>query len=135
MAERQSQSRSLHARGLCKVTLLVPEGNVEILRQFARELCARQANGPDEATTNWRKLSLSAELMVDPEYGARCAIRDTGATGAARYHWTVSLLGKPNPVAAGRAGERAEARSLGEAALSAFVEDWRQQSGWQSGHG
>ena len=28
---------------------------------------------------HWRKLTHSAELMVGPDSGARCAIRDTGA--------------------------------------------------------
>jgi hypothetical protein len=37
-----------------------------------------------------RKLNLSAELMVDPGCGARFAIRDTGAPGERRYHWTVT---------------------------------------------
>jgi hypothetical protein len=31
----------------------------------------------------WLKLTPSAELMVDPGCGARCAIRDTGAPGEA----------------------------------------------------
>ena len=59
--------------------------------------------------------SPSAELMVDPESGARCAIRDTRAAGAERYHWTVTVIGKPGPVAAGRTGDAAEARSQAEA--------------------
>jgi len=49
------------------------------------------------AARQWRRLSPSGKLMVDPERGARCAIRDTGAAGADRYdnkrmklpnHWT-----------------------------------------------
>ena len=44
----------------------------------------------------------SAELMVGPDCGARCAIRDTGAPGEGRYHWTVTVFGETDPVAAGR---------------------------------
>jgi hypothetical protein len=39
------------------------------------------------------KLSPSAELMVDPGCGTRCAIGDTGAVGADRLRWTVTMLG------------------------------------------
>jgi hypothetical protein len=67
----------------------------------------------------WRKLSPSAELMVGPDCGARCAIRDTGAAGPARYHWTVTVFGETDPVAAGYTGELAEARSHAEGALYA----------------
>jgi hypothetical protein len=59
--------------------------------------------------------------MVDPGCGGRCAIRDTGAAGPARYHWTVAAFGEPDPVAAGRAGELAGARSRAEGALDAYV--------------
>jgi hypothetical protein len=55
-------------------------------------------------------LSPSAELMVDPQSGARCAIRDTGAPEAECYFWTVTVFGY-HQVAAGRTGELAEARS------------------------
>jgi hypothetical protein len=57
--------------------------------------------------------------MVDLQSGARCAIRDTGAAGPARYHWTVAAFGDTDPVAAGRTGELGEARSLG---ILAYVE-------------
>jgi hypothetical protein len=69
----------LYAPGLCKVTLLVPEGSVEILRQFARDLRARERAVPSAVTLGWRRLSPSAELSVDPESGAQCAIHVTGA--------------------------------------------------------
>jgi hypothetical protein len=61
--------------------------------------------------------------MVDPGRGARCAIRDTRASGPDRYHWTVTVFGEPDPMAAGRTGELGEARSLG---ILAYVEgdDW-----------
>ena len=63
----------------------------------------------------WRKLSTSAEV-VDPGCGARCAIRDTGAAGPDRYHWTVTAFYEPDPVVAGR-GELGQARSQAEMAL------------------
>ena len=56
--------------------------------------------------------------MVHPQSGARCAIRDTRKDGGERYHWTVSVVGEPDPVAAGRAGEIGEARSRAEEALA-----------------
>ena len=59
----------------------------------------------------------SAELMVGPGCGASCAIRDTGARGEGRYHWTVTVFGETDPVATGRTGELAEARSRAETAL------------------
>ena len=37
-------------------------------------------------------LSPSAELMVDPQSGARGAIRDTGAPEAECYFWTVTVF-------------------------------------------
>jgi hypothetical protein len=53
--------------------------------------------------------------MVDPQSGARCAIRETRGPGAERYHWTVTVVGEPDP---GRTGELAEAHSQAEAALA-----------------
>jgi hypothetical protein len=41
----------------------------------------------------WPRLSSSVELMVDPERGLQCAIGDTGAVGADRLRWTVTMLG------------------------------------------
>ena len=64
--------------------------------------------------------------MVDPRVGARCAIRDKRAAGAERYHWTVTVVGEPDPVAAGRAGQVAEARSQAEAALADYAAAWRE---------
>jgi hypothetical protein len=60
--------------------------------------------------------------MVGPDCGARCAIRDTGAAGEGRYHWTVTVFGETDPVAAGRTGGLGEARSQAEGALLAYVE-------------
>jgi hypothetical protein len=78
-------------------------------------------------TRGWRRLSPSAELFVDPESGARCAVRDTGTLGAERYYWTVIAFGD-HEVAAGRTEELTEARSRAEAALAAYIEDWRETS-------
>jgi hypothetical protein len=90
---------------------------VEALRQFARELCDAQQAGPAHLTPQWRTFSPSAHPMVAPEYRVRCAVRDTGANGGKRFHWTVTILRRSRPVAAGRAGELAEARALAEMAL------------------
>ena len=59
--------------------------------------------------------------MVD--LGSRCAIRDTEPPGEGRYHWTVTVLGEPDPVAAGRTAELAEARSRADEALHACAEN------------
>jgi hypothetical protein len=111
--------RRPRAGGLRSVTVLVPESCAEGLRDLARVLRTRQRERTTEPPFGWRKISPSAELMVDPERGARCAIRDTGAAGPERYHWTVTVFGETEPVAAGRAGELGEARSQVEAALAA----------------
>jgi len=82
----------------------VPEASVEGLRQLARAF--RDRMGMAGVTGAWRRLGLSAELLVDPRSGARCAIRDTAASGAARYYWTVNVFGD-HRVAAGRMGRLA----------------------------
>jgi hypothetical protein len=66
--------------------------------------------------------------MVDARSGARCAIRDTRAAGAERYHWTVTVIGDRKPVATGRVGDIAAARSQAESALDAHSTDERRQS-------
>jgi hypothetical protein len=58
--------------------------------------------------------------MVDPQSGARCAIRDTRVAGAERYHWTVMIIGEPDPVAVRRTSDIAMARSGAEAALDDY---------------
>ena len=72
-------------------------------------------------------LSPSAELMVDPQSGARCAIRDTGAPEAECYFWTVTVFGY-HQLAAGRAPELAEARSQAEAGVVDYTAAWREMS-------
>jgi hypothetical protein len=69
-------SRSLRAQGLCKVTVLVPEGCAEGIRQFAHALRAQQHVEPIPTRLEWQALSPSAELMISPERSARCAIRE-----------------------------------------------------------
>ena len=108
-----------------KVTVLVPEDCAEGLRQFAHELCRRQQADTSHVACGWRKLSPTAELMVDPERGVRCAIRDTGADGPDRYHWTVTMLGEDLPLSAGRVMELVNARSAAEAALLAMADRHR----------
>ena len=113
-------SLSLQARGLRRITLLVPIGCAEGLLLLARELRARQRAGTAGVTPGWRRLSPSAELFIDLDSGARCAVRDTGALGAERYYWTVSAFGE-HQVAEGRTGELSEARSQAEATLGAYM--------------
>ena len=123
----RSVSLPLQARGLRRVTLIVPIGCAEGLLFLARELRARQRAGTTSATPGWRRLSPSAELFVDPDSGARCAVRDTGAIGAERYYWTVSAFGE-RQVAEGRTEELTEARAQAEAASIEYIADWRPES-------
>jgi hypothetical protein len=67
-------------------------------------------------------------LMVHPESGARCAIRDSGHSGSERYLWTVSVFGY-HQWAAGRTGELVGARSQAEAALADCARAWREMPG------
>jgi hypothetical protein len=103
------------------VTLLVPEGCAEGLRDLARVLRARQRERTGDPLFGWRRISPSTELMVDPGSAARCTIRDTRATGAERYYWTVTVIGETDLVAAGSSEGFAEARSQAEKALLACV--------------
>jgi hypothetical protein len=123
----RSVSLPLQARGLRRVTLIVPIGCAEGLLFLARELRARQRAGTTSATPGWRRLSPSAELFIDPDSGARCAVRDTGAIGAERYYWTVSAFGE-RQVAEGRTEELTEARAQAEAASIEYIADWRHES-------
>ena len=100
----------------------MPAGCAEGLRHLARELRTRQEAGIPTAPAGWRRLSPSAELFIDPESGARSAIRDTGNPGAMRYLWTVMVFGE-HQVAEGRAADPTEARSQAEEALAAYVAD------------
>jgi phosphodiesterase/alkaline phosphatase D-like protein len=71
----------------------------------------------------------SAKLMVGPDCGARCAVRDTGAAAPARYHSTVTMFDETDPVATRRTGGLREAHA--EGALLAYVEG----GNWPSGGG
>ena len=120
MRESRPSSRPQRAQRLCKVTILVPDGCAEGIRQIAQALRARNQADPLPTRLEWQALSPSAELMVSPERSARCAVRDTRASGADRFRWTVAVLGQLDPVAEGRAESRAEARLLAEAAVIAY---------------
>ena len=63
--------------------------------------------------------------MVDPVSGARGIIRDTCADGAYRFHWSIIPSQESLPIAAGRTGGLARARSITEEALRAYAEDFR----------
>ena len=58
--------------------------------------------------------------MISPDCSARCVVRDTRAGSGDRFLWTVAVLGQLDPVAEGRAKNRAEARSLAESAVAAY---------------
>ena len=75
--------------------------------------------------TKWRLLSPSAQLTIDPASGARGIIRDTSADGAYRFHWSVIPSEESLPIAAGRTGGLARARSIAEAALRAYAADFQ----------
>ena len=133
MRERVPAFEPLRARGLCRVTLVVPESCAVGLQDLARVLRAQQEERTAAPPFGWRRLSPSAELMVDPRSGARCAIRDTRAAGDERYYWTVTLIGEPDPVAAGRTGDVGTARSRAEAALGAYSADEQGRLGRRNG--
>jgi len=120
MRGQLASSRPLQARGLRRMTILVPVGCSEGLLLLARERRARQGAGAAGVTPGWRRLTPSADLFIDPVSGARCAVRDTGAHGAERYYWTVSAFGD-HQVAAGRTGELPEAPSQAELALATYI--------------
>jgi hypothetical protein len=129
MRQGRSPSRSLSAQGPCHVTVLIPQDFAEGISQFAHELRARHRAAPAQTRPEWRALSPSAELMVSPERHARCAVRDTRAPSADRFIWTVAVLGQLNPVAEGRAKDRAEPRLQAETAAAAYFADWAKPSG------
>jgi hypothetical protein len=117
---RMESARPAQARGLRRVTLLGPIGSAQGLRHLARELRARQEAGTPTPAPGWRRLSPSAELFVDHRTGARCAVQDTGALGAARYLWTLAVFGE-HQVAEGHTAELAEAQRLAEAAQTEYI--------------
>jgi hypothetical protein len=128
MGRRPSACQFPRARGLRRVTLLVPESCATGLRDLARVLRTQQRHRTAGPPLGWRRLSPSAELMVDPRSGTRCAIRDTRRAGAERYCWTVTVFGEPDPVAAGRTAELQAARFEVETALAAYRGDWHGMS-------
>ena len=78
--------------------------------------------------TKWRALSSSAQLILDPASGARAIVRDTRADAAHRFHWSVLPSEESLPIAAGRTGGPARARSVAEEALRAYAADFRMQT-------
>jgi hypothetical protein len=124
MPQGRRSSRPPRAQQLCKVTVLVPKDCAERIRQFAHELRTQQHVELIPTRLEWQALSPSADLMVSPDRSARCAVRDTRAPGADRFRWTVAVLGQLDPVAEGRAKDRAEARLLAEAAVAGYFADW-----------
>jgi hypothetical protein len=101
----------------------VPEDHAQDLRRFARELRAQQPGGPANVTAQWRRVSPSAELLVDPQCQARGIITDTRGHGADRFHWSVLAPDQSHTVAAGHTGKIVRGRWLAEMELRAFVED------------
>src|SRR6516165_5414601 len=128
MRQRRHAAPFPRAHRLCRLTLIVPEDYIEGLRQLAVELRARHQSGFASVAPQWRAISPSAELLVDPQSRARCAVRDMRAPGLDRFQWSVTVLGQSRPIAVGRTGQRAEARSLAEQAFRAYVVDWREPS-------
>jgi hypothetical protein len=78
--------------------------------------------GRRPASRPLRAVSPSAELLVDPDTGAHCALRDSRAPSAEHYLWTVFGC---HQLAARRSGELADARSQAEAAMEGYVAAWR----------
>jgi len=72
----------------------------------------------------WRVLSPSTQLIFHPASSARAIIRDTCADGAYRFHCSVIPSEESLPIAAGRTGGLARARSVANEALRAYAEDW-----------
>ena len=129
MHQGPSPSRSPSAQELCKVTVLVPMDCVERIRQFAQKLRAQQHVEPVPARPEWQTISPSVELVISRDCSARCAVRDTRAAGEDRFRWTVAVLGQLDPVAEGRAKDRAEARLQAETAAAAYFADWAELPG------
>jgi hypothetical protein len=69
-------------------------------------------------------LGPSARVIVDPVSGARGIVRETCAEGAYRFHWSVIPSEESLPIAAGRTGGLAWARSIVEEALRAYAADF-----------
>src|SRR5438270_13697357 len=91
------------------------------LRSASATRCKPKLASPDTAAVlTWRKVSLTARLMVDPRTGARAVIRDT-RSDAGRYLWSVLAAGEMDPMSDGRTDDLAQAQSIAEAALRAYA--------------
>ena len=73
-------------------------------------------------------LSPSVRVIVDPVSGARGIVRDTCAERVYRFHWSVIPTEESLPIAAGRTGGLAWARSITEEALRAYAADFLMHS-------
>jgi len=54
--------------------------------------------------------------MVDPRYGVRAVIRDTGSP-AGRFLWSVLAAGEMDPMSEGRTDDLPQAKSIAEMSL------------------
>jgi hypothetical protein len=63
--------------------------------------------------------------MIDPESGARCAIRDSRTPGAGALPLDTDRVRLP-PIGSRRAGEIEEASPWAEAALVGYAAAWRE---------
>jgi len=123
MDECKPPSRGQRAIRLRNATVLVPENSVQALHDLARIFRARERERTLDPPFGWRRISPSAELMVDPEPvpGVRSEIHTQQML---RVIIGLSpVLRKRDPVASGRANGRAEARLRAEAALRAYAKD------------
>src|SRR5208282_1004083 len=94
-------------------------------------LTPRRAGHPEPLQTRreWQTVSPNAELMISPDWRARCIVRDTRALGGDRFRWTVAVLGQLDPVAEGWTENRVEACSLAEAVVTAYLANRAEPSG------
>jgi hypothetical protein len=104
------QGRSPRSPEVARLRKVTPEDYAEDLRRLARELRTRQRDAPAYTETEWRRVSPSTELIIDPEYQARGIIIDTQARGADRFHWGVLAPDQSHIVAAGHTGRIARGR-------------------------
>src|SRR5439155_12665223 len=83
------------------------------LREFLETCAPVNRADPPMRHREWRRVSPSAELLVDPECRARGIIRDTRARGADRFHWSVLAPDQSHTVAAGHTGRIARGTLAG----------------------
>ena len=96
--------------------------------RLTRQLRSACASSAAVAVLTWRRVSLSAYLMVDSRNGARAVIRDT-RSDVGRYLWSVLGAGEMEPMSEGRTDDLEQARSIAEMALRAYAENGVTASG------